>query len=359
MSELLIFLVPLLVPLIAKNYWKTKINWHEFGINVVIVLATGGLLLALANIGQTVDSEIWNGQVTGKSKVRVSCSHSYSCPPCVKSCSGSGSNKTCTETCSTCYDHSNDWDWDVYTNISTVSINRIDRQGSKKPPRWNIIEKGDPVAFEKKYTNYVQAVPESLFNNQGLKMESLPASPTYPTVYDYYNINRVLPVGVTIPDLNEWNKDLSMILRKLGPQKQANVIIIPVNTADQNYRYKVESDWIGGNKNDIVVFIGTTSYPEIDWVDVMTFASNKGNELFHVKLTSEILEAKTMDRQKIIPIIEAKVLAHFDRPEMKQFEYLKEAIKPPQWAVFVIFLFQMILSIGLTYYFHRNDVKLF
>jgi hypothetical protein len=357
---ILILFLPLIWPLIAKNIWKTTINWQEMGLNMLAVIAVGGGLFLAAGFSQTYDTEIWNGQVTGKEKNWVSCEHSYECN-CVETCSGSGSNQSCSETCQTCYDHFNDWDWDVYSNVGTITIDRVDRRGSDEPRRWSIVQKGEPVALEKSYTNYVQAVPESLFNPKAVNDNSLPAVPAYPKVRDYYRANRVLPVGISIPNLKSWNDELSHVLRELGPKKQANLHVIIVNTPDQMYRYKVEGheDWLGGNKNDVVVFLGVTDYPQIAWADVMTFGGNIGNELFHVTLRDRLYEIGTMDKDAIVSEINTQVLALYDRPQMSNFEYLKDAITPPAWMLILIFLIEMALSMGLTYYFHRNEVRFF
>lgn len=354
---ILILFLPLVWPLIAKNIWKTTINWQEMGLNMLIVLAVGGVLFIGAGFSQTYDVETWNGEVTGKEKNWVSCEHDYECPPCTKSCDSEGNN--CTKTCSTCYRHFNDWDWDVYTNIENFKIERIDSQGSDMPPRWKKVQKGQPVALEKGYTNYVQAVPESLFNQEGVDYGALPPVPDYPKVYDYHKANRVLPVGVNIPNLQAWNNDLSNVLKELGPKKHANVVVIVVNTPDEMYRYKVEAEWLGGNKNDVVVFLGVSDYPSIEWVDVMTFGLNIGNERFHVTLRDALYDIGTMDKEQIIPEIRKQVMALYDRPQMKDFEYLKDAITPPLWMLILIFLFEMGLSVGLTVYFHRNEVRFF
>lgn len=355
---ILILFLPLVWPLIAKNIWKTTINWQEMGLNMLAVIIVGVGLFLAAGFSQTYDTEIWNGQVTGKDKNWVSCEHSYSCN-CTESCSGSGSSKSCTTICQTCYDHNNDWDWDVYTNIGTFTIDRVDRRGSDMPPRWRVVQKGQPVALEKSYTNYVKAVPESLFNQEGVDYGALPAVPAYPRVYDYHHVNRILPVGVNIPNLKEWNEDLAMVLRELGPKKQANVHIIIVNTSDEMYRYKVESEWLGGNKNDVVVMLGVTDYPNIEWADVMTFGLNIGNERFHVILRDALYNIGTLDKGLVIPEIRKQVLDLYDRPQMKDFEYLKDAITPPLWMLILIFMIEMGVSIGLTYYFHRNEVRFF
>lgn len=226
------------------------------------------------------------------------------------------------------------------------------------PPRWGEVQVGEPVARSHVYTNYVKAVPESLFNHEGATYAGLPPVPAYPQVYDYYRVNRVLTVGVNLPNANAWNAHLSDILKELGPKKQANVTLVFVNTADQMYRHKLEAEWLGGKKNDVVVMFGVTDYPKIAWVDVMTFGLNMGNERFHMTLKNNLFNLGELDQDKVMSEIQTQVMAYYDRPQMKNFEYLKDAITPPTWLLIVIFILEMALSIGLTVYFHLNDVRL-
>ena len=360
LSNLLLFLLflPILLPLVCKLFLKSTLNWQEMVIQAVLPLLAVGVLYAMAMGGKTLDTEIWNGQVTSKKQVRVSCSHSYQCN-CYNSCSGSGKNRTCTRVCQTCYEHSNDWDWRVYSTAGNFEIPRVDRRGRDEPPRWSSVEIGEPASREHWFENYVKAVPESLFNDAELadNFEALPPVPTYPEVYDFYRIQRAIPVGVNVPELDKWNHNLSMELRTLGPERQANIIVLFVNTPDARYRYKVEANWLGGKKNDVVVFLGTEDGKTLLWADVMTWARNMGNSTFHVQLRDALLAQEQLDSRATVDTIAEHVDRLYDRPEMKDFAYLKKAITPPMWALVLIVLITLSISLGLAYYFHRNDVR--
>lgn len=344
--------IVVLWPFLAKLWLKDSLNWQELGINTVVGFVIVSIMFFGGRYSQLSDTEIWNGYVTSKAKTRVSCEHSYSCN-CTTDSNGN-------ETCQTCYEHSNDWDWDVFTNAGNFTVRRIDRRGSNEPPRWSKVQQGQTSAIEHRYPNYVQAVPQSLYHgvDRG-QYEHLPAVPAYPRVYDYHYAKRVLPVGVSVPNIARWNKDISEILKDLGPQKEANINIVIVNTDDPMYRYKVENIWQGGEKNDVTVFLGVTDGHTVEWVDVMTWALNKGNETFHVQLRDSLLEVGTLDREKIISEIKGKIYDLYDRPQMADFEYLESAIEPPLWLVILTLVISMGASLYLTWYFHHNDVRLF
>ena len=348
-------IIPIL-GIVVMTIRKKSINPYEGGIALLVSLLIGyGLHTAGVN-SQTADTEIWNGAITHKYRDRVPCEHSYSCN-CRTECSGSGNKRTCSEVCDTCYDHSHDYNWEVETTAGDFRIPRVNRRGDKEPPRWTQVIIGEPASRSHRYTNFVQAVEESLYHRSMAEFATLPNVPDYPEVYDYHRIQRVLTVGVELPNVAQWNHRLSKHLETLGPNKQANIIVIVTASPDQSYRYKVEQAWEGGNKNDIVVFIGAPDGKTIAWVDVMTWALNKGNEHLQVYLRNALLKVGTLENNGalIVDTIAQEVDARFVRPQMKDFEYLTSAISPPLWMTLLAALFNIGVTIGLLMFFHKNE----
>jgi hypothetical protein len=260
----LILIVPLLWPFIAKALWKREITFFELGANLVvgILVAVGGYYASMHV--QAMDVEIWNGTLVSKAKEKVSCSHSYTCN-CRQSCTGSGQNQSCSQVCDTCYEHSHDYDWQLNTEVGSVLIDRIDRQGKEEPPRFTKAKPGDPVALSKPYQNYIKAAPDSLFNastEQMLKAQFKDVLLAYPAhVYDYHYVNRVLTQGVSLPNLAEWNAELAELLAKLGPRRQVNAILVFTKQSNPQYAEALRAEWLGGKKNDVVVVVGVPEYP--------------------------------------------------------------------------------------------------
>lgn len=346
---LLLLLFPLVWPFVAKAIWKRDVSWKEVGINIVIVVMLVSGVWYAGRWAKTADTEVWNGEVTGKEKVWTSCEHSYPCNPYPCNCDKNG----CSTCWHTCYEHANDWNWTVRTNIGNVNIARIDRRGSKEPPRFTQVKLGEPVSLTYPFTNYIKAVPESLFHAKGGNESFLSLVPPYPlTVYDYFHVDRVLAAGVNVPDLAQWNRELPLILRDLGPKKQANVVILFVNTADQNYVYALEKAWLGGKKNDIVLVVGTSQYPKIDWVHVMSWTKE---ELFKINLRESVKSLGTVDRDQVLKHVHDETLSSFQRRHMKEFEYLKYSIEPPTWVTVLAALLAIGGSVGLSIYFKEND----
>jgi hypothetical protein len=144
------------------------------------------------------------------------------------------------------------------------------------------------------------------------------------------------------------------MLRKLGPQKQANVIVVFVNEINSSYVHALEGAWLGGKKNDVIVVVGTTHYPAIDWVRVSSWTDK---ELFKVELRNDLETLGTVDKAQFLGIIEKHTKTTFVRKNMADFEYLKDEIEPPTWVIVLAFVLGLSVALGLSYFFYRNDLQ--
>ena len=264
---MLLFLLPLITAWASKWIAPREITWAEMGASIAAGIFIVALVVGAGLMSATYDTQIYNGQITGKTRVHDSYIESYSC-----NCS---TDRKGNRHCSTCFRTHYTVDWDAQSTLGKFDIDHEDSTskrvyGYPDPARWLKIMAGDPVSRSSSYTNYVKGVPESLFHLNVIDPKFQTMLPEYPDViYDLYNINRVISVGVSVPDITKWNTELSLSLRTLGPSKQANVVIVLVNTADENYYNSLRTKWLGGRKNDVIVVIGTSAYPKIDWVQVI------------------------------------------------------------------------------------------
>lgn len=351
----MVLLVSVAVAIVAFVFLD-GITLKELGCQFLAQLAIAGIAAGIVSCANTSDVEVWNGAVTGKEQVYVPCSHSYQCNCVAVSC-----GKDCSTTvCSTCYDHPNDWDWDVYTsNGETIEIERLDRQGFKKPPRWTAVKVGEPTTTSHTYVNYVKASPDSLFRHQGLAEKHAKTLPEYPgKVYDYYRLDHYVHDGSGSQDA-EWNRQLARINAELGKKKQANVIVVKTYGRSPEWFYALEEKWVGGKKNDIVIVIDEAGFREPangakpQWVEVMAWTSN---EMLKVKLRDDIMALDYAGVEQAIPVIEHDVDQYYVRKPMKDFEYLKASMVPSttQWTVTLIV--SLVAAVGLTWFFQVNDV---
>jgi len=360
--EILFYLaIPIIVALIAKRVLRATITWKEMGIQMGVSIVIVAIVYSLGVLSMTRDTEIWNGEIVSKARVHDHYERAYDCF-CTETCSGSGSNRSCYETCQTCYEDRYTVDWSAKTTLGrTITFQHLDR-GSKSvysepdPTTYTKCYKGEPVSLENNYTNYVKAVPSSIFHLNA-QNDFVGKIPQYPRVYNFYQLNRVINIDSKVPPeiIQKMDSDLDIILKRLGAAKQANIIVILTEIDDPSYRHAIENVWLGGKKNDIVIMVGLDGNT-ITWVDVMTWAMNKGNELFHVTLRDRVRNLKDITNENFVPLVDQTVTKLYDRPEMKDFEYLKDDIQPPTWVIILTLIVAVGLSVGLTYFFHRENV---
>lgn len=359
MTLLTMLIIPTIVCVAFFIFSKHKITIGEFaaqmGVQVVLIAS----ILFISTSMNMRDTEVWNGEITNKKKVRVSCEHSYPCNPHPCMCDDKGNCSTCWDTC---YDHSYDWDWRVYTNIgSSFNIRRVDRQGNSEPPRWTKVKKGQPYSGLYSYKNYVKADPKSLFNKQGLIEKFKGKLPNYPNkIYDYHKLDRLVTVGVKIEDSKEWNKQLMEINKILGPKKQANLIVVVVKNQPREYFHALQQHWLGGKKNDVITVISVEpekndlGYHIIQWAEVMAWTSDY---MANTYIRNELVKHSALDVTSTLLAVERGVDMYFKRKPMKEFEYLKDAAKPSTGVWIFCMIVGLFASVGLGFFFLRNDVE--
>lgn len=325
-----------------------------------ITLKEGLIMLAVQSIviaaiifgslyGQGEDTQILNGEVISKSKETTFCEHSYSCN-CRQSCSGSGKTRSCSTICNTCYEHTNDYNWIVKSNVGDVIINRIDRQGSKEPPRWSAVKLGEPFSKEVSYYNYIKASPFSIFNKSTLDAD-IPV-PNYIEVNDYYRVNRVIPFNVPYSqEMFELNERLNDSLRKLGPERKVNVVVI-FHSNGSNFGETVKAKHLGGKINDVYVVIGLS---ENKFTSVEVFSWSK-NSLVNVALRDTLLDINELSAIKLTTAIETNIKTHYTYRSIEEFKYLDAEVEVPTWAIWTVMIFGLIFPFGSAYVAHRYDI---
>lgn len=328
------------------------ISIKELGCVFVVSLIVAGSSAGIVSCSNTIDQEMLNGTIVGKQKNTVSCTHSYSCH-CHQVCSGS-KNRSCSQQCDTCYVHSHDYDWDVYTTIRTITIDRIDSQGSTEPARWSIVHPGDPIVESHSYTNYIKASPGTLFRHQGSKEKYENSLPEYPSkIYDYYRLNRLVTVGVSVDDPTLWNEDLTIINSRLGSAKQVNIVLVLVRNKPEDWYYALEESWIGGKKNDAILVVDVDDQLKPQWAQVMAWTSN---EYFKVKLRDDVMGLPTITREGVVGTLRDDVEKQYVRKPMKDFEYLSTSIIPSTFQWFITLFIALMVSGGLLAFFQIHDV---
>jgi hypothetical protein len=350
----------LVLPIIGgATIWHFNRNTSAGVFLAPIAFVPGAILIGLVFLisygSAVIDTEIWSGQVVSKTRKHDTYEESYECN-CknVSRTVGSGKDaRTVTDrVCDTCYRTHYTVDWDCQTTVGSFRIDRKDSTwrsvyDSADPARYTSIQKGDPAAKTAKYTNYVQAVPNSLFAAVGETTKARFAGklPAYPDqIYDFYRINRFLSPGFSFLDAGKWNEDISNILRDLGPAKQVNVIVVVAKTDDRAYTAALRDHWEGANKNDVVLVIGSLDGTKIEFAEVMSWTKS---EIFKIELQDRVQDIGVIERNQIMSAVQQQIVKNFQRRHMREFEYLKGAIDPPMWLL-VTLLITLVAGYGIA-----------
>jgi hypothetical protein len=354
MEMLLIFLIPAVVAgLFAKYFLHETYTWQEFACSVAIT----GVIVSVVYFGglyrNMMDTEILNGEITAKERIHDTYIETYSC-----NCRSVKSGDTYITQCDTCQRRHYTVTWLAESTVGRIQFDHKDSTSrsvynSPDPQAYIDCYVGEPASQLSTYLNYVKAVPTSLFNSATVSQAYEP--PQYPRIHSFYKVNRVINHGSSV-DTNQLNALDNMLdehLRQLGPNKQANTIAIFTDIKDPNYRYAVENAWIGGKKNDIVLFFGTDGN-NIVWTDVMTWALNSGNELLVAELKRQLLAIGTVNAEAIANTTERLVDALYVRPKMEDYEYLKNDIKPNPNLLIVCWVLNILSIMILTWWFHAK-----
>lgn len=353
MTLFLLLLVPVLIGLGGLLLGRGRITIKEFAVQeaVIAVVIVTGYLIALS--GRSSDVEHWNGRIAKKWTASGSCCHSYSCN-CTTTCSGSGKDRSCSTHCQTCYEHWHDQEfYATTTNQETVFSETCVRPHRAPPERWQSIVEGEPTTVDHPFTNYVQANPDTIMRRTGAADRWKGHLPAYPAVYDYYRSDQAIAVGIAVPRLARLNESLATLNADLGRKKQVNVILVVAAAGDPSYAEAIREAWLGGKKNDLIVVIGTSSFPAITWVSVVSWSEQEEMKL---AIRDRIVGLGSFDGDSVVSIVRDEAAAKFKRKRWADFDYLKATVEPTPGVQRALFIVGLLLSLGLAILFYRVDV---
>jgi len=365
MGTLALILLPFLAwPWVASYIWKTKVTYQEVFLHMVAVTLLSMIIWFAGGWAATQDIEKWNGVVQSKDRHHGQYTESYECN-CTSSTDSKGNTTT---SCQTCYREHYTVTWSADTTVGDITFQHLDRTSrsvynTPNPPLYTQCEKGQPATISHRYKNWVQAVPESLFSsNEALAKMFEGKIPQPPEVYNFYRYNRIVDPSNIVPKDKEIMMDtiLDTALITLGATHQVNIIVVVTDILDPNFKVAVENAWLGGEKNEVIVFIGMKD-GAVKWTDTMTWALNAKNADLIVKMNRSLKEVTPGDDMwyEIADKILFNVNKYFVRPEMKDYDYLEDAIQPANWLIITLLIVQVLVSGFLTWLFMNYEVDIF
>lgn len=339
-----------------------EVVWQEWVAGSVLGFIMAGIFHLIAAFGQTSDLETWSGHI-------IKATHH---PRWVEEYQqmhtrivGSGNNTSTEVYFTTEYrTHGEYWDADTNINsnfrISQDFYNTIaDGFGNKgqevgyKPGfhggdrniyptiNFNSHEKY-PVTKLVSFENKVRATPTTF---------SYAKVPKHIDVYPYpananpLASNRLLGTAQEV--------DLLMFDRlnaRIGPWKQANLILVGFGDRDSSAAHWQESAWVGGKKNDVVLcWGGPNGKPSwtraFGWTDSKTLLRNLETIALANGVSTETL-----------PLLEREIERSYKLKDWHgAFAHIK--VPAPSWAVVTYFMVATIAQLAFWYLAHANEYR--
>lgn len=155
---------------------------------------------------------------------------------------------------------------------------------------------------------------------------------SYPTSNDHFDANRTLgKVGVDKLVIEQLNS-------VVGPKNHVNIIVVGYDDKPIEEALKLESKWISGKKNDLVICFSTkgSALNKPQWVYVFTWSES---DLCKENIKSIILKnGLTKDS---IPLIQKEIENNFKIKDWHKFDYI--TIEIPICVYIWLFIIEIVL----------------
>lgn len=369
-----------------------EFTWLEVPVQCIV---SAVVLLLICNLffyfgSDLHDIEVWNGKAR-----KAVYEERYDIKTCHQECDSEGKN--CKTEC-----HCNTWppSWRLVTNnaesagLSSSQYGNLknwfgnERYAGSKGDRcagnpgriYETVYNGDPAllvptAIEHPFVNYLKA-SKSIRKTTGGNTEGFEEFLTgYPRVrggmFGKIYLDRVIIKGIPIPadkksDIERWASGVDALLDKalaeLGHTKEVNILVYVVGTGDRKFFQALDEHWKHAKKNDVVVIVGTTEFPKIDWADVIAWSRNTD---FATTLKNRLEQLGSMDdgmafARTILSQVELPLdQGGFERMSMKELAYLADDVEIAWWAMIVIVLIYGFLTWLTSWALENNELREF
>lgn len=208
-----------------------------------------------------------------------------------------------------------------------------------------------PVGYTGSYENRIlgsksifkfSEVPQEEFDSLGLL--------DYPEKPDKYfeDFNPIIGHPVIDPAIVDSFKYLNAIY---GVPYEFHCFVLLFENKPQEIVKKQQDYFVGGNKNELIVCIGTSGN-RISWVESFSWEDKPKisigvNHLFH--------EGDSLDLMKLNRYLLENVPTHWKRKDFDDFSYLSVDLSSGTWLM--IFIFTILLNIGISIWVVMNELR--
>jgi hypothetical protein len=376
-------LIPVVTAIVLLVFFGRKTVWWEFALPflVSIILIQTSKMIAVSVA--TMDREYWGSNAISAAYYeawdeRVSCRHPVYCYRPATRTDSEGHIEVTIERYRCGWEHGFDVDyhspkWEIRDNLGAVfpaskelfealairwhnrtfanmgrKYHSID--GDKYEAKWDRKDETiEPFVTMHSYVNRVKPSKEFDFK------EVTPEEKTQLGLYDYPVISTYCPsILGRGPNDETANRYLDIWNAKLGPQKQVRMWVLVFQDKPKQAGIMQESYWKGGNKNEVVVCIGTDKEWNITWCKAFSWTKNTGM-LTALKDRIAGPESVPLDLDKVALITVEEVSKGFVRREFKEFDTLK--VEPGKVALAVTFVLTFLVNLGVSFYVVENEFE--
>ena len=371
-------------------------KWWELGIPVVVTVLTVVLCQWIAVRSATQDKEYWGHmsyRVTHEEPMTYDgeCSESYACG--TYSCGTSKSPATCTQYCTRYYkcdkstsrhtyitdDRGNKyrisfgkykeidkrWAHNKYTvkkmtkrdagYTTTGDKYRRAGRGNRHIVKWDHVPKtAEPIVREHTYENRLQT--QSHWGKVSEEDRVLYDVFEYPSVPGGWRLKALLTNGPAFRKTDNYLQYLNGHLNtNNGGYKKVRLWLLVYSNQPQESAELQRAYWKDGNKNEIVVMIGTNAEQEIVWGDVMSQTDESQALLINIrdelllnmrKPTEGGYSGKLTDPDllKFTHWLGDAVKASYVKPDFEQYDYIQ--VSPSMFAIILTYIIVLLVNIA-------------
>lgn len=373
--------------IIVKVKHPKEFTWGEFPIQIfVCIIGLFASYSALFHLKTDIsDFEIWNGK-----SYEARYYEEWTELVTWQECGGRDKEGNCTHyVTKTRHDYHSPY-WQVYlTTGDTISlsqrqfktyVNYFANQKKETLFRPSQVSIGDGNMYKTVHNSSQTPIWSAVERKYGnLRKQSMTVVPKtfsyehfkdllveYPRIYEgkfgNIEIERVIDPKSRIP--YDWKKQIDAYLDErltyLGEQKQVNLLLYVVDTNDQSFFYALMQHWFYGKQNDVIVVIGASKFPQVDWVSILSWTDA---EEFKILLRDQILKMKDItDPKKLASTIVKQVSLPAEKEgyvkkPLSDFNYLASDISLGVWMNIFVILWGTFLNFTAHWVAVNNSIR--
>lgn len=247
--------------------------------------------------------------------------------------------------------------------VSQVGKIVVPEDGETPPMRYRDAKLGDPVAQFRPYVvHHKTPLPAwlTVFDvgtaepARGVLDDA--RLPSYPDRLDGWTLDRVVLHGISLPEPVRWNRQLANLNGRLGPLKDANVILVLTHD-EAGFAERLRAQWTQRQPNDVIAVLGVRAVSgggfDIDWAHVVSEAGAN----FNVELEARLVGLRQLSLPAVLLSLSDQIEKNFTRAARPDTAALAQQLDPPADVAAVSFLIALLAPLAVTVLVVRRRLR--